>query len=489
MGSGRHIIASNRVIGVTTKSRNTKTRAVVAFRQKMAPQHEALQVRQDYFAPHDMPRPTEHPDYTCLLSFFVLTASWSRAPSQAFSIHHESSQTVGEWIQQTMECGFQDWWNDLPHGNCRICVHFGDGLCTEFTPRNCRDEKTVQRHISIGMQARQRSGAVRLLDSNTSLGLLAKHSSLHYLELMIRCTGSTLWPGRELKQGQPRTCMEDHTKYPYKHTDQISSKLVGKGQAEKRRKLSQDGRFQAVSVQEAVSFAMEHQKGNATKRNATHVQEGRNGNVLPEKIDGKEEVSLNDFDLSDASLNSAPSAFSRSNDSIRAEFETTDAHDDTENGNTNVEQNIIEKDFDTADNKQTNVTTSLKHDTGNHEPEETMKQESDPLTEKEDFDMTVSKQTHVATSVEKDDKVKRECKETTKEERDPLEDEDSSNESPRQTLARLRPLILWKKKQQGLTPIWTITSTQRFTSILMESWVYMRAVNLKRLLLPSYQKP
>jgi hypothetical protein len=223
--------------------------------------------------------------------------------------------------------------------------------------------------------------------------------------------------------------MEDHTKYPYKHTDQISSKLVGKGQAEKRRKLSQDGRFQAVSVQEAVSFAMEHQKGNATKRNANHVQEGRNGNVLPEKIDGKEEVSLNDFDLSDASLNSAPSAFSRSNDSIRAEFETTDAHDDTENGNTNVEQNIIEKDFDTADNKQTNVTTSLKHDTGNHEPEETMKQESDPLTEKEDFDMTVSKQTHVATSVEKDDKVKLECKETTKEERDPLEDEDSSSES------------------------------------------------------------
>jgi hypothetical protein len=128
-------------------------------------------------------------------------------------------------------------------------------------------------------------------------------------------------------------------------------------------------------------------------------------------------------------LNSAPSAFSRSNDSIRAEFETPDAHDDTENGNTNVEQNNIEKDFDTADNKQTNVTTSLKHDTGNHEPEETMKEESDPLTEKEDFDTTVSKQTHVATSVEKDDKVKRECKETTKEERDPLEDEDSSNES------------------------------------------------------------
>jgi hypothetical protein len=224
--------------------------------------------------------------------------------------------------------------------------------------------------------------------------------------------------------------MEDHTKYPYKHTDQISSKIVGKGQVEKRRKLSQDGHFQAVSVQEAVSFAMEHQKGNATQRNATHVQGGRNGNVLPEKIDGKEEVSLNDFDLSDASFSSAPSAFSRSDDSIRAaEIETPDAHDDTENGNTNVEQNNIEKDFDTADNKQTNVTTSLKDDTGNYEPEETMKEESYPLKEKEDFDTTVSKRTHVATSVEKDDKAKRECKETTKEERDALEDEDSSNES------------------------------------------------------------
>ena len=285
-----------------------------------------------------------------------------------------------------MEYGFQDWWNDLPHGNCKIRVHFGDGLCTEFTPRNCRRDETV-RHLSIGMQSRQRSGTVRLLDSNTSLGLLAKHSSLHYLELMIRCEGSTLWPGLPLKQGQPRTCIENQTIYPYEHSDKESNKLVGKRQAEKRLKLSQDGRFQAVSVQEAVAFAMGTKRVN--KRNASRVQEQMNTDFLQEKKSGKEEVSLYDFDSSQGSSRTGtPSTSSRSDDSSNAEFETG-AHDDTEHVS-NVKPNEVEEDFDTTDYKQEHGATVPKDDTAKHEWEETTKEESDPVKDKESSDESSS---------------------------------------------------------------------------------------------------